>query len=121
MRPLRIDAREEHLLEHPLDQILLGREIPVEQRLRDVEALRQLARVAGEADFGEEAHRLGQDLLLAVGRGEALGGFASAHATARRGGGTVPPSARNGASARRDMVGAGYRRLPDGGITGSST
>ena len=57
---------------------LVGK-VTIEQRLRDVQPLRQLARVAGEADFGEETHGLGQDLLLAIGRSEAFAALAVRH------------------------------------------
>jgi hypothetical protein len=77
---LRVDAREEHFLEDALDQVLLGREVAIEQRLRYMKPLGQLPRMPAEPDFGEKAYGLGDDLPLAVGGSEALAGLAARRA-----------------------------------------
>jgi hypothetical protein len=92
---LRIDSLQEELVENPLDQVLLGWEIAVEQRLRDAEPMRQLARLPGEAEFGKEAYRLGDDLLLADCCRKSLVGLERA---------------------QRSPLGGSYRRPPSGMI-----
>jgi hypothetical protein len=114
-----VDALQEHFLEDALDQLLLGRKIAIEQGLGDAETLRQLARLAGEADLGEEADGFGENLLLAIGRGESpvrLGGSGLAPGAQRR-----PAVAACGrASAPRGLSGGSYGCVPFGGMIGSS-
>src|SRR5262249_38676970 len=69
--PAGIDALQENLGEDPLDQLPLGRKIAVEQRLGDAEALGELPRLSAETHLGEIPDGARQDLLLAVGGGEA--------------------------------------------------
>ena len=69
--PVGIDALEIDLLEHALDQVLLGREVAIEQGLGDAEPLGKFASLAGEADLREEAHRRVEDLLFPLRSGKA--------------------------------------------------
>ena len=69
--PGRVPAAEEDLQVHALDEVLLRREVPVEQRLRDAEPGRQVACVPLEPLLGEEPDRAVEDLPLPLRASEA--------------------------------------------------
>src|SRR5690606_19252433 len=62
-----------YLAVHLFDQRLLGRKIPVQQRLGDADLLGQLAGAAIESVFGKILHCLAYNHLLAFDRIHALG------------------------------------------------
>jgi hypothetical protein len=91
--------------------MLLRRKITVKQRLSDAETLSELARLPGEADLGEKADRLRDDLLLAIGGTEPLGGERGA---------AVLAACRAAAQAVRTLIERGYGSSPFAGMMGSS-
>jgi len=100
--PAGIDALQEYLGEDALDEVLLGREISVEQRLGDAEPLSQLPRLPVETDLGEIADGARQDLLLAIGGGKPAAAARLRRLEFRRG--------RAAALCERQSVGSGMRK-----------
>jgi len=64
--PFGVPAAHEHFLIDPVHQRLLGREVPVQQGLRDAQFLGQVARACVEAVACEKGNRRLDDLMLAV-------------------------------------------------------
>src|SRR5690606_19279189 len=70
--PLRVPAAHEHLFIDAVDKRFLGREIAIEQRLRDTKLAREIARTRVKSVAGIEADRRLDDLVLARFRAETL-------------------------------------------------
>ena len=85
--------------------------------MRDPGTLRQLARLSLEAEFGEEADGLAEDLLLAIGRGQPPLAVPATETAAR------PPAAAGRVVFRRSAqrrASLGYGASPFAGMIGSS-
>ena len=66
--PFVFPAPQIDLLIDPVDQIVLGREVAEQKRLRNAQPARQLPRLAIEPDFGEVTDRAVDDLAFALRR-----------------------------------------------------
>src|SRR5579872_2214989 len=68
--PVRIPPVEIDFLIDAIDQRLFARKIPIEERLRDAEALRKLAGLPVEAELAKETDGFARDQPLALVGGE---------------------------------------------------